>query len=375
MVSASPPTALQRPNVKPVFQVLYLNGRVRLGGGLGYASEIDDPDGTYARLVRLLDGTHDVDEIVAAMAPELDAVAVAQAVTTLVDAGYVEDAAAVPPPSLTAPQLERYRPNMNFFSTLPGPRDKYEHQLTLRDARGLLLGLGGIGSNVCVALAELGVGRLLGVDFDAVELSNLNRQVLYSTNAVGRAKVDVAAEYLRAFNPEVRFTGVRQRIASVDDVRELMAAEPWDFVVNLADKPNGFIDHWVNQAAVEHGCPLFAAAIYCGVGTAYSVVPRCTACYACRVERELLEAPHLREELEYARTFEVNDANGALGLACMFQAYVVTSEVLRHLLGIAPLVTANATLEIDFLSFEQTLHPFPRDPECAVCGNGAPRHR
>lgn len=360
---------LDRPRIKPVFQVMYLQGRVRLGGGLGYASEIDDPDGVYARLIRMLDGTHAVEDVIAAMAPSLDADAVTDALSTLNDAGYVDDASTLPPPSFGEDALARYKANLNFFSTLDSSDDKYALQERLCEARALLLGLGGIGSNVCMALAELGVGHIVGVDFDCVELSNLNRQVLYSTESVGRPKADVAAERMRSFNPDVEFTGIQRRLTSVDDVRELISGGGWDVVVNLADKPNGYIDHWVNEAAVEADVPVFAAAIYCAVGTAYSVVPRRSACYACRVEKELDEAPQLREELAYARRFEVNDANGALGLTCMFQAYVVTSEVLRHLLGIGPLLTENATLEVNFLTFEQRLHPFARNPACRVCGD------
>jgi molybdopterin-synthase adenylyltransferase len=355
-----------RPRIKEVFGVLHLEGRVRIGGGYAYVSEIEDPDGTYSALLRLLDGSRDETAIAAEMAGRLDAGAISESIAMLAQAGYLEDAAAEPPAALSASELARYKGNLNFFSTLVGRRSKYECQLRLKSATGVMFGLGGIGSNVCMALAELGVGQLVGVDFDGVELGNLNRQVLYSTTAVGRPKAAVAAERLQAFNPEVRFEALARRMDSLDDVREILDAYSCDFVVNLADKPNGYIDHWVNEACVERGLPLFAASIFCGVGTAYTVIPGASACYACRVAHEIADAPELAEELEHVRSHRVNNANGALGLACMFQAYMVSSEILRHLLDIGPLLTHD-TLEIDFVTFDQTFHHFEHDPHCQIC--------
>jgi len=356
------------PRVKEVFGVLALPGRVRLGGAYGYAAEIDDPDGSYAELLRCLDGKHSINEAAEILAGRLNREQILDALVKLIEAGYVEDADATPPAILTADDLQRYKANINFFSTLPGTASKFDCQATLKKAAGFLFGLGGIGSNVCTALAELGVGRLVAVDYDRVELSNLNRQVLYSTAAVGQPKAKVAAERMQAFNPDIEFTAHEQRINSLDDVRAVLDAAAPDFIVNLADKPNGYIDHWVNLACVERGLPLFAASIFCGIGTAYSVdQPGSSACYACRVTHELTDSPRLAEELEYTRATNHNDANGALGNACMLQAYIVTSEILRHFLGFAPPLTRDRTLEIDFLTFEQTWHSFPRRPDCEVC--------
>lgn len=370
-MSTAPPRSspLARPRLKEVFGALMLPGRIRLGGAFGYASEIEDPDGSYALLIERLDGRHSPAQLVDALRGRLTGEEVADALDQLAEGGYLEDAQAVAPGILGEEELERYKANINFFNTLHPAPPKFECQARLKRTTGLLLGLGGIGSNVCTALAELGIGRLVGVDFDRVELSNLNRQVLYSTPAVGRPKADVAAERLREFNPDIDFVAHERLISSLDDVRDILDGDAPDFVVNLADKPNGYIDHWVNQACVERGIALFAASIFCGVGTAYSVDrPGTSACYACRVDAELAATPALAEELEQIRASNHNDANGALGLACMLQAYVVASEILRHLLGFQAPLTRDRTLEIDFLRFEQTWHDFPRRAGCEVCG-------
>jgi molybdopterin/thiamine biosynthesis adenylyltransferase len=349
--------------------VFYLPGRVRIGQGVGYAAEIADPDGRYASLLRRLDGSLELPELVRELDGVLNEQELLDGVQMLYDEGYLDDAAVTPPADLRPEELERYRANVNFFSTLCKAGDsKYDHQLTLKRTRVLLLGLGGIGSNVCLALAELGFGRVTAVDFDRVELSNLNRQVLYSTEAVGEPKANVAAARIRGFNPEIEFSTINRRIRSLDDVRELLDGDPSDLVVHLVDRPNGFIDDWVNRACVERRLPLFSALITNATGLAYSVLPGESACFNCRVEHELERAPQLREEIDYVREHDHWTTNGALGPACMFLAYFVTYEILRHVLGLGPLLTSNATFMVDFITFEQGYEEFKLREGCAVCG-------
>jgi molybdopterin/thiamine biosynthesis adenylyltransferase len=361
--------AFNRPRLKEIFAAYYLPGRVRIGSGYSNASEIPDPEGKFAPLVRMLGGAHELEEIRAELAGTLSEDEIAQALDTLDEAGYLEDAASPPPPDFAEDERQRYKANLNYFATLPGDRSKFEHQRALRETHVALFGLGGIGSNIAMALAELGVGRLTAVDFDRVELSNLNRQVLYGVTGLGELKTDVARRRLADFNPHLDFTGIPLRIASLEGVREVLDDARPDAVINLADRPNGFIDFWINEACVERGLPLFAASIACDVGTAYSVVPGETACYQCRVSRELRESPELEDELEFLRANEFCAANGALGPACMFQAYFVSYELVRHLLQLAPLLTRNRTLEINFVTFEQRYHDFEPVADCPVCAS------
>lgn len=362
---------LSRPRIKPIFGVFYLDGRVRLGTGLGYAAEVEDAGGRYAALIRLLDGTRTVPELVAELSGVLDDAEVAESLTQLVDAGYLEDAAVPLPENLSEAESERYRANLNYFSTLTTGGSRFEHQARLKQLRVALIGLGGIGSNVAVALAELGVGALTAIDFDNVELSNLNRQVLYSTPEVGEPKATVAQRRMKAFNPEVNFRAISGRINSADDVRSFLdIAEP-DVVFCLADKPNGYIDHWVNEVCVPRRLPVFAGGIFAGIGNAYCVLPG-GACYACRVDAEIEQAPQLAEEVSYIRQTEFNVSNGAMGPTCMFHAYFLTYEMLRHVFELSEPLTANALFEIDFLTFEQTFTTFERRPSCTVCGVSEP---
>lgn len=357
------------PLLKPVFDVLYLNGRVRLGSGPPFAVEVEDPDGSFAELIKLLDGSRPVAELQQQLAPMLRPEETLDALAQLHSEGFLEDAREPLPAGLTDTDLQRYAVNLNFFRTaVPAGASCYAPQAALKQTRVLLLGLGGIGSNVCMALAELGIGHIFAVDFDTVELSNLNRQVLYSTDVVGERKVDAAGQRIRNFNPDVEFQSTHRRISSAADVQDLISWAAPDYVFCLADKPNGYIDFWVNAACVARAIPYSAAGVSGYFGNAYTVLPGAGPCYQCRVDSEIALSPELNESLSYMREHNMSARTAALGPACMFVAYFLAYELLRHLFDfLGGVLAAHRMLEIDFNTFAQRWHDFERRPDCPVC--------
>jgi adenylyltransferase/sulfurtransferase len=128
-------------------------------------------------------------------------------------------------------------------------------QQRLLDARVLILGLGGLGSPVAMYLAAAGVGRLLLADFDAVDLSNLQRQLLHGSADVGRTKVDSALDTLRGLNPEVVLEPVK---GSLNRDRLQALAERVDLIADCSD--NFETRFAVNAACYEAGIPLVSGA-------------------------------------------------------------------------------------------------------------------
>src|SRR5918995_5136565 len=155
----------------------------------------------------------------AAERPELHA-----AIAQLEEAGVVAQALDPAAAGLSSTEALRYDRQLHYFGDQASPDSSAtEMQLALRDATVVVLGAGGLGSWTMAGLACAGVGRIVAVDDDTIELSNLNRQVLYRMSDVGRRKVDVAAEALCAMNPEIEFVRLPRRVRNVADVRSVAA--------------------------------------------------------------------------------------------------------------------------------------------------------
>ena len=275
----------RRLRVKPEHTLVRATGqRIRIGGSVyGIGGEIRDRTGSVWTLLTAMDGTRTDKELVAhvvAVHPDESSEAVQRAIGVFAESGHLEDAGAAEPPGLTARERERYDRGMRFYrwACMSSLTDRWAPQLRLRAARVTVVGVGGTGGAAALALAASGVGTLHCVDRDVVELSNLNRQVLFTEADVGRSKVDVVVERLHALNSDIRVTGVSQGINGVEDLRPLVA--DCDLFLLCADQP-GEIRAWTNRACLDAGTPWVDAGYHGPVARATAYLPGRGACYEC----------------------------------------------------------------------------------------------
>jgi molybdopterin/thiamine biosynthesis adenylyltransferase len=237
-------------------------------------------------------------------------------------------------------------------------------QARLTRAHVAVLGCGGLGSWVAAGLACSGVGRLTLVDDDVVELSNLNRQLLFTEADIGRPKVDAAAASLRAFNGGLDVSACRATLACEADVAAAVAGA--DVVAACADRPPYEIARWINRACVRAGI----AHVSCGqlpptLRVGPLVVPGATACLAC-LELALREENPLYDRLEALRrasakpTATTGPASGVVG-------QIVASELVHHLTGLVRPATRAAVWTLDLRTLEGRRTPVARRPDCPVC--------
>ena len=152
-----------------------------------------------------------------------------------------------------------------------------EGQQKLLDAKVLLIGAGGLGSPASLYLAAAGVGRLGIVDADVVDASNLQRQIVHSTDTLGRPKVESAKRTIEALNPDVEVVAYEERLTS-DNVDRILA-DGWDLIVDGADNfPTRYL---VNDASVWHGIPVVHGSIYRFDGQVTVFAPHEGPCYRC----------------------------------------------------------------------------------------------
>ncbi|QQQ80158.1 ThiF family adenylyltransferase [Saccharothrix sp. 6-C] len=246
-----------RPCVKYEHRPVRLGeDRVQIGGWVhGVGAIIPDPDGWVWALLTLLDGTRTVDQVVADLVhhhPRHPAADIADAIGELWQAGYLENAAAPEPPGLSLAERERYgRSRALWRWTDLAPRTTtWDAQLALRQARVTVIGVGGAGSTAALALTASGVGTIHLVEPDTVELSNLNRQILYTEHDLGRPKIDAAIGRLRAHNREVTVTGEQLLVDGPGVLRRLSTG--CDVLLLAADIPQE-IRSWTNRACLDTG--------------------------------------------------------------------------------------------------------------------------
>ena len=152
-----------------------------------------------------------------------------------------------------------------------------EGQLKLLDSKVLLVGAGGLGSPASLYLAAAGVGTLGIVDADVVDESNLQRQIVHSTESLGEPKVDSAKRTIEALNPDVEVVAYKERLTSENIERIL--ADGWDVIVDGADNfPTRYL---VNDASVWHGIPVVHGSIYRFEGQVTVFKPHEGPCYRC----------------------------------------------------------------------------------------------
>ena len=280
------------PRIKHIHNPMRLNnGRIRIGTvQYGVGAEIeDDEHGSIWQLLALMDGQHTLPEIVAAMQqtqPELDGESVSEVIDSLTTAGFVEDAGAPIPSTLTTTEIEQYNRNTPYFAWVDTqPRTSpYEIQARLKNARVTIVGLGGTGSSMAMSLTAAGVGTIHCVDCDVVELSNLNRQLLYTTADIGFSKVERAVARLQELNPHSAISGQELQITSSSDVASLM--HECDLFVLCADKPLHKIQAWTNEAALQTRTP-WLMSLYTGPMSVVGLfIPFETPCYHCMLHHE-----------------------------------------------------------------------------------------
>lgn len=357
------------------------DGRMRIGGVLyGLAAEIEPRREWMWHLVTAMDGTRTTDELVEAVRaldPQVSGADVEAAIATLRDGGFVEDASAEPPAELTTRDRERYSRGVDLYRWMDlSPRlDAWEIQARLRSSAVLLVGVGGTGGGTAEGLVASGVGHVHCVDPDVVELSNLNRQVLYREDDLGRPKADAAVERLRGLNSDVDVTGERRRMTTEADVAELLSARHYDLLVLCADEPDG-LRRDVNRVAWQAGVPWVDGG-YNGPAVGVGVtVPGAGACWDCRHAAEVaaypLEFPSAAERDAYVRRRAVRSPVNAVSAA--MSATLMLYAAMAVLTGV-PHIDAGSRLGVNLMvPGEMLAETFPPSRDCPLCG-GLPDDR
>lgn len=242
-------------------------------------------------------------------------------------------------------QLNRYSRHIML------PQLDYEGQLKITESRALIIGAGGLGSPVAMYLASSGVGHLVIVDFDHIELSNLQRQILHTTADIGKPKVESAKETLEALNPEIEITVINKKLDEDALRKEVQLA---DIVLETTDNfESRFL---LNRLCVEEKKPLVSGSVIRFEGQLS--VFRCdqddSPCYHCLYKES--------DELG-----ETCTQNGVLAPVVGIIGSIQATEALKVLTGLGTDLCGRLVM-FDALTMEWRELKLKKDPNCPVCG-------
>jgi len=245
----------------------------------------------------------------------------------------------------TDEQIERYSRHIIL------PEVGGSGQQKMLEARVLLLGAGGLGSPAAYYLAAAGIGNLGIVDFDQVDLSNLQRQIIHSTERIGMLKTESAKKTIQALNPDVNVSLYNEKM---DSSNIMSLIKDYDYVVDGSDNfPTRYL---VNDACVMKNKTLIHGSIYRFEGQVTVFKPGDGPCYRCLYPEPPPPGmvPNCQE-------------GGVLGVLAGVIGNLQVVEVLKLILGIGkPLV--GKRLIYDALNTEFRSLRLRRDPNCPICG-------
>jgi molybdopterin/thiamine biosynthesis adenylyltransferase/rhodanese-related sulfurtransferase len=252
------------------------------------------------------------------------------------------------PPALTAEQKQRYSRHLLI------PEVGLDGQARLLDSKVLFIGAGGLGAPAMLYLAAAGVGTIGIVDFDVVDLSNLQRQVIHTFDRIGEKKVDSARRTIQALNPDVKVVGYEEMLVA-DNVERIIAG--YDVIVDGTDTFE--TRYLLNDAAVAARIPVVHASVFRFEGQLTVFKPFEGPCYRCLYPTP--PPPELAPGCSVA---------GVLGVVPGIMGMLQANETIKLLLDIGDTL-AGRLLLFDALDASFSELKLRRDPACPVCSDAA----
>jgi adenylyltransferase/sulfurtransferase len=244
---------------------------------------------------------------------------------------------------LTKEELTRY--SRNIFLKEIGK----DGQLKLKNSSVMVIGAGGLGSPILLYLTAIGVGHITIIESDRLDLTNLQRQILYRTSDVGKHKAALTKEYLEQLNPHIQVDVINDRL-SPENAFHLI--ENVDVVIDGSDNfPTRFL---VNDVCYFKKIPLISGGVLQFYGMIMGIMPEQTPCYRCVFE-------HPPEEQENCSTV------GVLGPLVGSIGSLMAVETIKFLLNLKPNVMGKL-LRIDALTMDFRLTELPVNESCLICG-------
>jgi molybdopterin/thiamine biosynthesis adenylyltransferase len=255
---------------------------------------------------------------------------------------------------------QRYKRQISFLGELSTSAQETKiFQEKLKNARVIVFGIGGIGTWIVNGLSQIGIGEIVIVDPDIIEISNLNRQLFFTTKDIGRYKVDVVKKKL----PDSNIITYIKKISKTEDLTEIIKGS--SIIINCADNPSveettRIISGYCNKYKIPYS---IAGGYNMHLGMLGPIIiPEETACFEC-----FLTAQKERDHLSSLNKLKDIEQTGSLGPIAGMIANFHVMEILKFLIGKGK-INKNKFAEIDFMNFNITWLTFEKCKNCK-CNN------
>lgn len=255
----------------------------------------------------------------------------------------------------------RWAKTVEFFSEFETSNtSRFKYMENLRNSKVLIVGLGGLGSWVLYQLLCLGIGNIHLIDGDRVEITNLNRSILYTPQDVGRWKKDCAIEVAQKFAPTTKVTGHIEYLTSSESLIPYL--DDVDFVIGCADQPLWLVQQWIGEACFQKNVPYIT-------GTGGKVGPLCipeeTACIMCYLAKLIEKNPELERSIEIQRELPSGHSGGIVSSGSM-AASLLAGEAFRYLSKAMKPTTINSMWQLKS-DLTSEITSVEKHSECKVC--------
>lgn len=335
----------------------------------GIAIQIDTSSDFILAACKLMDGEKTVDELKSLLMLKfpLEAPFLNDLLTVLDNEYLLEDRACNYPTNLSEYEISRWSRNIEFFSAnCKANVNKYSFQEKLKNTKVAIFGLGGVGSNILYNLAAMGVTNFKLIDFDSVELSNLNRQIIYQESNVGQLKTDAAKNRVLSFLPNATVEVINKKINSSEEIEEIITAQ--GIVIAAIDHPREHIMNWFNQACVKKQIPFLCGALDSKISIIYTVYPGKTGCIECW-KHSVPASNFLFQDLIQNENFvAAASPNVAIMPFLSIISGLIASEILKIVTGIAEAQSLGNLCTFDFATTQiKIAESWKKNPDCLVC--------
>lgn len=369
---------MYKPKYNPIYSFRYISKNLlRLGNTPDKLVEIEDENGSIKMLLSLMDGSRDIAQIaeqVCTHYPDISEMDILAAIEEFNNLGFLLHTD--PNQHTLGPrELERFKGNVNYMSHFTPPNmDPSCFQEKISNARITIIGMGAFGCSLLFNLAGLGVRNVRIIDFDTVDLSNLNRQLLFNERDIGRLKIDAAKDFMKAFYSSVDIEAINQKIDQNTLIEPLI--EGSDFVILAADQPFLLLQRWVNEACVKENIPFISGGINISMGQFSTIIPGETGCVDC------MHIHNFNKSMDYASivqmTLEENfiPPNTATAPNLMMITGIIASEVFKFLTALEVPQSLGKLVRFDFMNYETTtIREWDIQAECPTCGSFSQEHQ